>query len=355
MKRFLALLSAIILMLVCLVGCSNKLDSDNYYPEYGSSDNSDVGIEMGGNGQLIIDGISPGTPSIGVGSNSGNSSNSNNSSNMGKNELPSVNEQVQYPTKVIKNFVLQAETKKFDEALSELQRLLGIFNGYIENSSIVGNTIGAAHVKQRTAQYSIRIPSDKVEDFVGMTTSLFNITSSNSTVQDISLNYYTLQRKLEILGSEKVALQAMLEKATTTTEILNIRKQLTNIIEDMESTQTLLAVYDSKVSYSTVKLNVYEVVEYTVVEEEPNFGGRFVNAIKGSWNNVIDGIQNFLIWLIYALPALIIIIGAIAIFIFIYIKIKKKDFTKKNIKKTHEKKPKEKVDIKNDNQEDSYF
>lgn len=321
MKKILALILISIMTITCFASCSRSdtnVDSD-YYPEYDSSYDSDV--SMGESGKLQIDGITSDGPSWGLGSGGSSNSNSNSSSN-NNSSLPSVNDQQQHATKIIKNFTLSAETKEFDQAIADLEQLLVNYNGYIENSSIVGNTYGDENVKKRTAKYSIRIPSENAENFVKSATGLLNVTNSTSTVQDISLSYYTMQRQLEILGSEKIALQKMLEGTNSTSTILDIRRQLTSVITEMETLQTKLAVYDSQVSYSTIKLNVYEVVEYTKIKTL-KFGDRFVDAIKGSWLNAVSGVQEFIIWFIYAIPALIVTGGLVALAIFIYIKAKK--------------------------------
>ena len=340
MKKIILVLM-ILSVVICMVGCGNKSEADYSNNDYfdtsyiDGTQSGDVGVEMN-NGNLVIDGITSGgkSPSYDVSVGAGGSSNSSNNSSTNTNTLPSVNNQQNYTNKVIKNFEIQSETKEFNQAIVSLNNLLSQVNGYIENSSITNRKY--TNYSQQVAKYSIRVPSDLAEDFVNGTSSFVHVTSSQSKVTDISLEYNTLKRNLETVEKERVALQAMLEKATSTNEILNIRNQLTNIIKEIETMETKLAIYDSQVSYSTIKINIYEVVDYTVQKEEPKFLERLGTAIVESWSSFVDGMGNFVIWFVYAFPALLIIGGLIAAVLAVYFKAKKLDPTqpkKKKIKK----------------------
>lgn len=336
MKKILLMIIALS-MLLCIVGCSNRMDNDSYvsdeYVDKSFIGDNSVSKEDGYTGsqgnqavgsgdKLVIDGISSGDSWWPSGSSNSNSnSNSSNKPSVDTGTLPSVNDQTNYVTKLIKNFTIQSETQEFDKAIASLQELIASYNGYIENSSVESNTY--TNYSKKTAKYSIRIPSDVADEFVNSASGLLHITNSTSNVTDISLEYYTMQRKQEILEGERTALQAMLEKANSTSEILSLRERLNNILQEIGTLETKLAVYDSQVSYSTIKLNVYEVVHYTVVEEEPTFWEKIGEAISGSWNNFVDGAVNFIIWFIYAIPALIIISGLLTLVLVLYFKAKR--------------------------------
>ena len=50
---------------------------------------------------------------------------------------------------------------------------------------------------------------------------------------DVTLNYVDIVSRIEVLEAEKVALTSLLEKATTTADILAIRSQLEKVIEEL--------------------------------------------------------------------------------------------------------------------------
>ena len=224
-------------------------------------------------------------------------------------EMPNTSE---FAAKIIKTVSMNTETKEYDNAISELDRLITENGGFVESSSTNGQSLDYNGVYRRSAKYTIRIPAEKLNDFLSASQQLLNVTYSHSTSENITAEYYDIQSRLEVLRTERDALNGMLEKATDVDSMLSIRDRLYNVIEEIESYETRLRVYDSLVSYSTVHMTVDEVVEYTKVQvEEPTWGERLVEAFKESWENFADGFQDFTVGFLYAIPTLLVL-GAIA-------------------------------------------
>ena len=224
-------------------------------------------------------------------------------------EMPNTSE---FAAKIIKTVNMNTETKEYDKAISELDRLITENGGFVESSSANGQSLDYNGVYRRSAKYTIRIPAEKLNDFLSASQQLLNVTYSHSTSENITAEYYDIQSRLEVLRTERDALNAMLEKATDVDSMLSIRDRLYNVIEEIESYETRLRVYDSLVSYSTVHMTVDEVVEYTKVQvEEPTWGERLVEAFKESWEDFADGFQDFTVGFLYAIPTLLVL-GAIA-------------------------------------------
>ncbi len=294
---------------------------------------SDVEIDAGYSDSITSDSIING-----IGS-SGNSSIPGDSSiNVGNNGT-TTDKTEEYESKIIKTANMEAQTKNFDSAITEIEAFVKGLGGYIESSNITGNNINSTYRNGRYAKYTLRVPSGKLEEFLAYTESKLHIVSTTTTSQDVSLKYYDLQSRLEVLEAEKIALNKMLEAAKTTSEMLSIRNQLTNIISDIESIKTQLKVYDSKVDYSTVTLRVDEVVEYTeIAEPDPTWWSRIKEAFVESWTDFGDWWQDFTVWIVRVFPTLIILgfFGGIAAVIIIFINKKDKSLKKKKENHTKE-------------------
>lgn len=224
-------------------------------------------------------------------------------------EMPNTSE---FAAKIIKTVTMNTETKEYDLAIAELDRLITEHGGFVESSSANGQSLDYSGVYRRSAKYTIRIPAEKLESFLSVSRQLLNVTYSHSTSENITAEYYDIQSRLEVLRTERDALNAMLEKATDVESMLSIRDRLYNVIEEIESYETRLRVYDSLVSYSTINMTVDEVVEYTKVQvEEPTWGERLVEAFKESWQDFAKGFQDFTVGFLYAIPTLLVL-GAIA-------------------------------------------
>lgn len=241
---------------------------------------------------------------------------------------------VEHEAKIIRNVTINGETKDFDTAAEALKKQVSEAGGYVENSDINGGeSLKEDYRSARYANYTIRIPADKLDDFLNKTESLLNVTSYSENTTDVTLDYYDIQSRLETLQSKKAALEAMLEKAETLDDIIIIQNNLYDVIAEIEAYQSKLNLYDSKVNYSTVELRIEEVVEYTVIDdEEPGFGERISEAFKESWSNFGEFCQDFVVFLVYAMPVLLIpaIIVIIIIIAIVIGKRKKKKLKEKN-------------------------
>lgn len=227
--------------------------------------------------------------------------------------------------KIIRIVNINGESKDFEKTTEKIQGQVKEQGGYIESSEIRG---GKSYINgsadERTATYVIRIPSDKLDAFLANTKGLINVTSSSESTEDVTLDYYDIQSRLDTLKSKKTALEKMLEKAETLDDILTIQESLYDVIEEIEAYQSKLNLYDNKVSYSTVNLTVSEVVEYT--ETEATFGERIGKAFRGGWRAFTEAGENLAVALVYAAPFLAIplIVGIVFLVLHIVKKKKKK-------------------------------
>ena len=284
------------------------------------------------NNDLVIDGIS--SSGSGIGSIHKGESNSRPSVDDSNNDIeqPEQDQNNAYESKIIQTASLDTQTKNFNSAIAELEKFVKELGGYIESSNITGNNLDSTYYKGRNAKYSLRIPAAKFDEFLSYAESNLHIISTTTTSTDVTVNYYDLKSRLSVLEAEKQALNQMLEKATTISDMLSIRNRLTDTISDIEAIETQLRIYDSKVNYSTITLRVNEVVEYTAIEEkEPTWWSRITTAFVESWSGFAKWWQNFSVWVVFAIPTLVImaffgsIIGVIVHFVKKNKKLKQKE------------------------------
>ena len=236
----------------------------------------------------------------------------------------------EYERKVIRTVYMSCESTAYEESAAFVTDTLAAFNGYIEESSFEGST--QRYNGRRSAKYVMRVPAEKLDEFLVALrgSNGIHILSEQSTSSEITAAYYDTVTRIATLEAEKNSLTAMLAGFTDYNDInamLQVQKRLYDVIEEMEALQTQLNLYDSKVAMSTVTLSLSEVVTLTP-EEEPGFGQRIITAFTESWQNFSEGCQDLVIFLIYALPVLLIP-GIIALAIVIIVLLA----TRKNRKK----------------------
>ena len=95
---------------------------------------------------------------------------------------------------------------------------------------------------------------------------------------------------------------------------------LEEIRYQIDSMQSRLNNWDRRVNYSTIYLSVSEVSEYTPTETvKVTYGEKLAAAVKNGLKSVGNFFADFLLWLVEALPTLIIL-AVIAVVIIIIIR-----------------------------------
>ena len=228
---------------------------------------------------------------------------------------------VEYQRKIIKNASIRSETKDFDNAIKLLEELCANSGGYIESSNLYGKSAGYED-GFRNANYVLRIPADKFDDFNTSIGNVLNVTSSSSNAEEVTAKYYDIQSRIEVLELQKESLQKMYDNYTDYKDIytlLELQDKLFSVIEEIESYKTQLRVYDSKVSYSTVTLYVSEVIDYTEVEE-PTFIEKLGKAFTGGLDVFLTVCQGLLIAFVAAFPTLLAVGTVAGVIVFVVVK-----------------------------------
>lgn len=241
-----------------------------------------------------------------------------NGSSNEKGELPSAED---YDRKVIRTATMDCETKDFDDATSFLISTLAECGGYTESSKITGTGYreGTNSGSARYATYVFRVPADALDAFLTALSARdgIRVVSQGSNAEEITGAYYDLTTRIDTLKAERDSLSKMLAGFTDYKDMnamLQVQERLYDVIEEIESLQTQINLYDDKVAMSTVTLTLREVITYTQAAA-PSFGERIGDAFTDSWKNFADGCQDFAVWFVEAIPTLLVlaVIAAVVI------------------------------------------
>lgn len=229
---------------------------------------------------------------------------------------PSAPDSGDYERKIIKTVSITAETKSFDTAVDAINGYVSSYGGYVQSSELSGKSLDFyGRYYERNASYTVRIPAENLDAFLGDVGKMLNIVRNHGTIDDVSPQYYDIVSRLETLETEKQALQKMYEQADSIDYMLQVQQRLYDVIEEIEAYTTTLKYYDGQVSYSTVRLEVHEVIEYTDVTDPITYGERMTETFKDSWKDFAESCQDFSIWFVGAIPTLLVIAvigGAVA-------------------------------------------
>ncbi|MCH5281558.1 MAG: DUF4349 domain-containing protein [Lachnospiraceae bacterium] len=229
--------------------------------------------------------------------------------------------------KLIRNVNMNVETENFDELLATVESRVKALGGYIEDSSTYNGSSYYGNQK-RDANMTIRIPADKLDEFLSHVSSESNVISKSENVSDVTLQYVDMESHKEALLAEQESLLRLMEQAETVEDIITLESRLTDVRYQIESMEARLRAMDNQVTYSTVYLYVNEVTKLTPVKEQTVWE-KIATGFTESLYEVGDGILNFVIGIIINLPHLIIWAIVICIIVLIVKKIIKKRKQKK--------------------------
>lgn len=216
--------------------------------------------------------------------------------------------------KLIRTIRLEMQTKEFDAVIEGLTKKVQEMDGYIENSSMWGNSY--YNTSTRSSEYTVRIPADRLNEFVEVVSGLGNVTYKSESVEDVTLQYVDVESRKKALETEQDRLLELLEKAETLEDLLAIESRLSEVRYELENYGSQKRLLDNQIDYSTVYVSVSEVERITEVGEK-TFFQEIADRFGDSLYMVGRGIRGFVIGFVGSLPVLVVWIAVIALVVLI--------------------------------------
>jgi len=256
--------------------------------------------------------------------------------------IPNTPNETQTTRKIIRTFTVHGETKEYDAAVSAINSSIAVYGGYVSESRVTGPSYSySGKGYSREAYFVIKIPAENLDAFISQIGGSLNVTTSSSTQQDVSEAYYSIEARMKTLETERESLLAMMASIDTAKDYdfwYTLQKKISETEQQIAEYAAILKSYDGQVAYSTVNLTVSEVVEYTPIkDDEPTFGERIAEAFVESWQDFGEGFMDFTVFLVSAIPTLLIFPGIPAVIIVIVIVVNRKNKKKKKKKQEENK------------------
>ncbi|MBQ9990304.1 MAG: DUF4349 domain-containing protein [Lachnospiraceae bacterium] len=205
--------------------------------------------------------------------------------------------------KMIRTVDMNVETENYDQLMEEIEARVNELGGYIEfKEAYHGNQY---NVGNRSASLQVRIPADRMDEFTGKVKEAANVVRESESVEDVTLTYVDLESHKKMLVAEQERLLELLEEAQSIEDIIALESRLSEVRYQIESMEAQLRTYDNLVDYSTINLYIQEVERYT---PEPQEGAldRIKSGFSENVYRVGNGIWNFIIEFIIAIPLLVV-------------------------------------------------
>ena len=220
-------------------------------------------------------------------------------------------DQVKSSEKIIEYVTMQVQTTSFDDFTDEVQSKVAELGGYIERSNIEGNSYNYIN-SNRSARFVLRIPTGNKNEMTEYIGKSCTVVSKEVNTENVTLEYVDIESRISALNAEKEALESLLAKADSTSDIIAVQSALTDVIYQIESYSSRLRTFDNLVDYMTLTLNVFEVQRVSVTEKQGVFE-RIGTNLGENFEDIGNGLLEFFVWLISSIPYLLLI--AVIVFI----------------------------------------
>ncbi len=224
---------------------------------------------------------------------------------------------------MVKNAYLNSQTENYKETVSEIIKKVDSLKGYVESQ----NEFSMAD-ERLNGELVLRIPSDKLEQFISYVEANTEVTNKNISSEDITDDYVNTDIRIKSLRTELDTLLSLLEKAQNLSDTIQIQDRITQVRGDLEYSEAMLKKMDSKVSYAQVSVNIEEVDR--TATQGSGFFHDIKEGLKESLYNIVEGFKIITVWLVSSAPSIAITV----LFAIIVYKIFKRGVNKWKTKKS---------------------
>ena len=264
------------------------------------------------------------------------------SASSGKTDKASTVAGVQDSEKLVYTCDMSVETIDYKKTMADIEEKIKTYKGltvYKTEEDSNRNWYDSSYTKSSGTLFSsitVMIPAADFNAFLAEIEETGKVTSKSMSVENISSQYHDVQTKIEALEIQQQRLLEMLKSAENVEDMLAIETRLTEVETELNTLKTDKSGMDLKTQYSTVTINVREVVEYTkegTTVKTNTFWDRLKNTCSDAWQSFLDILEGLLFFIISALPILVVL-GVIALIIILIVKacIKKSRKKHKNVK-----------------------
>lgn len=219
-------------------------------------------------------------------------------------------------TKVILTAELSLQSTDFDAARDALEGLVTAQKGYFERAEYANGGYGSG--SSRWGSFTIRVPKENFNAFLDAVGDVAHVTSRVTGVQDVGEEYYDAELHLKTLNTKHDRLLDLLEKAEIMEDIIALETALSDVEYQIQQYSSTLTRYDALIDYSTIRLDLQEVVRVTDTPTEVDpLSARLGAAFTGGWQNFCDGLAGFALWGAYHFIGLLSFILAAVLAVFL--------------------------------------
>lgn len=207
--------------------------------------------------------------------------------------------------KLIRSANLRFLTSDIEKTYQVVKNSLNEFGAFITSESNFN------YANQTGYDLTIKVPAGKFENllnFIIGNASIRKLENKSVNARDVTEEFIDIQARLKIKKEAQQRLSDLMKQAKNVTETLEVHKQMTDLLAEIESIEGRLKYLADQTDYSVINVSFYETTKYSY-----KFFIEFWNALKGGWQVFL----HLITWLAYLwviLLGALLVIGGIRIY-----------------------------------------
>lgn len=203
--------------------------------------------------------------------------------------------------KLILSADIAGETRAFAQADVSIREMIAKAGGYLESSSVSGAE------GNRNASYTVRLPQEQFQGFLDQLGDTCNITRRSQSAEDIGQAYFDAEAHVKTLRVKHERLLSLLQKSEKMEDIIQLENALNDCEYELEQYETTLRRYDNLVSFSTVRIELYEVADLTAVPAGNSFVSELKTALQIGTRGFTGAVRGLLLGIAAIWPLIVLL------------------------------------------------
>ena len=197
---------------------------------------------------------------------------------------------------------LTLTTKDFVKARTGIDEILRRHRGYVGELNVASPSDGA-----RKLTATLRVPADQLESTLAELKTLGRVESESQGGEEVTAQYVDLEARLANARNTEKRLTDLLRQQTgKLSEVLSVETEISRVRGEIESMEAERKLLTQRVDFATLNTTVTEEDKAPAQVVPNSMGTRFRNAAIDGYQSVVNGVVDFLLWLISYGPALLL-------------------------------------------------
>jgi hypothetical protein len=205
--------------------------------------------------------------------------------------------------KLIYNADLNIEVADLEPARKQVEKLVQTAEGYVLSFSDRTNS------DLRGGDFQVKVPAGQLQSFIADIEKMELISFERSIrAEDVGEEYVDLQARLKVKQAVEARMIQLMEKATSSADLIAFAVQLGEIQEEIETLKGRIQYIDRNVAFSTVNISLFERL-YGAPANGASYSAKLWYELKAGLYGIGHFFANGLLVLMAILPTFILLTG----------------------------------------------